>query len=74
MVDRQSHAPDSTEPEPLSLTAFAASLYHAERALPHQNLTRGFAQLAAVRLFRWSISRKLARVMTPGSLPLAIRP
>lgn len=32
MVDRQSHAPDSTEPEPLSLTAFAASLYHAERA------------------------------------------
>lgn len=32
MVDRQSHAPDSTEPEPLSLTAFAASLYHAARA------------------------------------------
>jgi D-proline reductase (dithiol) PrdB len=32
MVDRQSHAPDSTEPEPLSLTAFAASLYHAVRA------------------------------------------
>src|SRR5260370_17125727 len=32
MVDRQSSAPDSTEPEPLSLTAFAASLYHAQRA------------------------------------------
>ena len=32
MVDRQSHAPDSSAPEPLSLTAFAASLYHAQRA------------------------------------------
>jgi hypothetical protein len=32
MGDRQSHAPDSSAPEPLSLTAFAASLYHVERA------------------------------------------
>src|SRR5215469_11942120 len=32
MVDRQSNAPDSSAPEPLSLTAFAASLYHAQRA------------------------------------------
>jgi hypothetical protein len=42
--------------------------------LPHQNLTRGFAQLAVVRIFRWSITRKLAKAMAPGSLPLAIRP
>src|SRR5712691_11067614 len=39
-----------------------------------KNLTRGFAQLATVRIFRWSISRKLARVIVPGSLPLAIAP
>jgi D-proline reductase (dithiol) PrdB len=32
MVDRQSNAPDSSAPKPLSLTAFAASLYHAQRA------------------------------------------
>jgi D-proline reductase (dithiol) PrdB len=32
MVDRQSNPQDSTEPEPLSLKAFAASLYHAQRA------------------------------------------
>jgi hypothetical protein len=30
MVDHQSPAPDSTEPQPLLLTAFAASLYHAD--------------------------------------------
>jgi D-proline reductase (dithiol) PrdB len=32
MVDRQSYPQDSSAPEPLSLTAFAASLYHAQRA------------------------------------------
>src|SRR5260370_3687447 len=32
MVDRPSNAPGSSAPEPLSLTAFAASLYHAQRA------------------------------------------
>ncbi len=32
MVDHQPNAPDSSGPEPLSLKAFAASLYHAERA------------------------------------------
>jgi D-proline reductase (dithiol) PrdB len=32
MVDHQANAPDLSEPEPLSLKAFAASLYHAERA------------------------------------------
>jgi hypothetical protein len=32
MVDRQINAPDSSQPEPLSLKDFAASLYHAERA------------------------------------------
>src|SRR5712692_5132421 len=32
MVDHQSNAPGSSAPEPLSLTAFAASLYHAQRA------------------------------------------
>jgi len=32
MVDSQARAPDLSEPEPLSLKAFAASLYHAERA------------------------------------------
>src|SRR5215831_15779677 len=32
MVDRQSNAPDSSAPEPLSLKDFAASLYHAQRA------------------------------------------
>src|SRR6266516_4207429 len=32
MVDHQANAPDSSGPEPLSLKAFAASLYHAERA------------------------------------------
>src|SRR5260370_31383546 len=32
MVDRLSNAPGSSAPEPLSLTAFAASLYHAQRA------------------------------------------
>ena len=32
MVDHQINAPDSSQPEPLSLKDFAASLYHAERA------------------------------------------
>src|SRR5260370_39726814 len=32
MVDRPSNAPGSSALEPLSLTAFAASLYHAQRA------------------------------------------
>ncbi len=32
MVDRQTDISDSSAPEPLSLTAFAASLYHAQRA------------------------------------------
>src|SRR5215469_14690668 len=32
MVDRQSDIADAPAPEPLSLKAFAASLYHAERA------------------------------------------
>ena len=32
MVDSQSNAPDPLQPAPLSLKAFAASLYHAERA------------------------------------------
>ena len=42
--------------------------------LPHLNLTRGFAQLAVVRIFRWSISRKLARGMAPNHflLPLLL--
>jgi D-proline reductase (dithiol) PrdB len=31
MVDHQINAPDSSQPEPLSLKDFAASLYHAER-------------------------------------------
>jgi D-proline reductase (dithiol) PrdB len=32
MADSQSREPDLSKPEPLSLKAFAASLYHAERA------------------------------------------
>ena len=32
MADHQINTPDSSQPEPLSLTDFAASLYHAERA------------------------------------------
>ena len=32
MVDRLSNVSGSSAPEPLSLTAFAASLYHAQRA------------------------------------------
>ena len=32
MADSQSNAPDPLQPAPLSLKAFAASLYHAERA------------------------------------------
>src|SRR6266849_10537206 len=32
MVDHQTDISDSSEPGPLSLKAFAASLYHAERA------------------------------------------
>ncbi len=32
MTDSQSREPDLSKPEPLSLKAFAASLYHAERA------------------------------------------
>jgi D-proline reductase (dithiol) PrdB len=32
MVDQQINAPDSSQPEPLSLKDFAASLYHAGRA------------------------------------------
>src|SRR6266849_10380847 len=32
MGDSQTHASDPSHPEPLSLKAFAASLYHAERA------------------------------------------
>jgi D-proline reductase (dithiol) PrdB len=32
MADHQITTPDSSQPEPLSLTDFAASLYHAERA------------------------------------------
>jgi D-proline reductase (dithiol) PrdB len=32
MADNPAHSQDSPEPEPLTLTAFAASLYHAERA------------------------------------------
>ena len=32
MADHQSNVPDSSQREPLALTDFAASLYHAERA------------------------------------------
>src|SRR5712692_9767534 len=44
MVDRQSSAPDSTEPEPLSLTAFAASLYHAQRADDFFKFLKNFSE------------------------------
>jgi D-proline reductase (dithiol) PrdB len=44
MVDRQSPAPDSTASEPLSLTAFAASLYHAERADNYFKFLKNFSE------------------------------
>jgi len=44
MVDRQSNAPDSSAPEPLSLKAFAASLYHAERADNYFKFLKNFSE------------------------------
>ena len=44
-------------------------------ALPHPNITLGFAQLAVVRISWWVLLlRKLAGVMGHGSLQLAIAP
>jgi len=44
MVDRQSNAPDSSAPEPLSLKAFAASLYHAARADNYFKFLKNFSE------------------------------
>jgi hypothetical protein len=44
MVDRQSNAPDSSAPEPLSLKAFAASLYHAQRADNYFRFLKNFSE------------------------------
>src|SRR5260370_24279333 len=44
MVDRLSNAPGSSAPEPLSLTAFAASLYHAQRADNYFKFLKNFSE------------------------------
>jgi hypothetical protein len=44
---------------------FASHLVRAGHIASTKNLTRGFAQLAMVKIFRWNIPRKLARVMVP---------
>src|SRR5215467_8787240 len=44
MVDRQSDIADAPAPEPLSLKAFAASLYHAERADNYFKFLKNFSE------------------------------
>jgi D-proline reductase (dithiol) PrdB len=44
MVDEQTHAPDPSQPAPLSLKAFAASLYHAERADNYFSFLNNFSE------------------------------
>jgi D-proline reductase (dithiol) PrdB len=43
MVDRQAHPQDSSAPEPLTLPAFAASLYHAGRADNYFKFLKNFS-------------------------------
>ena len=44
MADSPAHPQDSSEPEPLTLTTFAASLYHAERADNYFNFLKNFSE------------------------------
>src|SRR5260370_17743562 len=44
MVDEQTPAPDPSPPAPLSLKAFAASLYHAERADNYFSFLNNFSE------------------------------
>ena len=44
MTDSPAHLQDSSAPEPLTLTAFAASLYHAERADNFFNFLKNFSE------------------------------
>jgi len=44
MADSQSRGPDLSQPEPLSLKAFAASLYHAERADNYFKFLHNFSE------------------------------
>src|SRR5216683_7019335 len=44
MADSQSRGPDLSQPEPLSLKAFAASLYHAQRADNYFKFLKNFPE------------------------------
>jgi hypothetical protein len=61
MVDRQSHAPDSPASELLSLTAFAASLYHAGRADNYFKFLKNFSEEDLANFLQGLLRHRLRR-------------
>jgi D-proline reductase (dithiol) PrdB len=66
MGDHQSNAPDSTEPGPLSLTAFAASLYHAGRADNYFKFLKNFSE-EDLASFLQALFRQVGDAIDDGS-------
>jgi hypothetical protein len=66
LVDRQSTAPDSTEPGPLSLGAFAASLYYAGRADNYFKSLKNFSEEDLAN-FVQGLLRRVGNAIDDGS-------
>ena len=65
MVDRPSNAPGSSEPAPLSLTDFAASLYHAQRADHFFKFLKNFSE-ADLASFLQGLLRQVGDAIDDG--------
>ena len=72
MVDHQANAPDSSGPEPLSLKAFAASLYHAERADNAFKFLKNFSEEDLAN-FVQGLLRQVGDAIDDGSTEALVR-
>jgi len=66
MSDSQSREPDLSKPEPLSLKAFAASLYHAERADNYFKFLHTFSEEELAR-FLQGLLQQVGDVIDDGN-------
>src|SRR5215469_8659463 len=72
MVDRQSDIADAPAPEPLSQGAFAASLYHAERADNYFKFLKNFSEENLAN-FLQGLLRQVGDAIDDGSIEALAR-